>query len=559
MTPGLQAARPNRRRRVRHKIQTPAYATFTAESEGSMLELHEIVDISEDGVAIQCNSPLAPDQSVSLCLDLAESSGQIFTPGKVIWASASGRAGVRFADLPAASLLRLREWLFLNAMAGVANAQTEAAAPSLSPAEGDSALSPGKRSTARPVSTEAAPRPSFTDTLAALTAVQREVESLGTDLAEALKLVAARAQTLVRASGAAIALARADPNFMVCRASAGLDAPPVGARLEVGSGFSGECVRAGRLLRCDDTETDRRVDRESCRVLGIRSMLAAPLRRQDKVIGIVEVFSAQAGHFTEDDSTVLQRLAETVLAAVNRAARSENVVALAPSALSSPAATDSAMFSSEQPARAKDEQESPGLGGIRLPRSLLIILVCAACAIMMALGYVLAPWIELRVHGRGNGREQTVLASSQPANESSSAATVAAVDTATLAQLEQMAEKGNAVAQNALGLRYATGEGVKLDERAAARWFTMAAEQGNVNAQSKLGSLYWAGRGVPQSLNQAYFWTVLARAGGDVGSKALATVLTSHMSRAQSFAIEQQAEIWLQQHQPNTKPRPGRR
>ena len=97
--------------------------------------------------------------------------------------------------------------------------------------------------------------------------MQREVEALGADLAGALQLIAGRAQTLVRASGAAIALATADPNFMDCRASAGPGAPPVGARLQVGSGFSGECVKTGRLLRCDDTDLDSRVDAESCRAL----------------------------------------------------------------------------------------------------------------------------------------------------------------------------------------------------------------------------------------------------------------------------------------------------
>src|ERR1700722_7296159 len=56
---------------------------------------------------------------------------------------------------------------------------------------------------------------------------------------------------------------------MTCRASSGSNVPPVGATLKVGSGFSGECVRAGRILRCDDTEEDARVDRESCRALVI--------------------------------------------------------------------------------------------------------------------------------------------------------------------------------------------------------------------------------------------------------------------------------------------------
>src|SRR5690348_7426447 len=125
MTPALQPAPPNRRRRIRHKIQTPAYASFTAESRGSMLELHEIVDISEDGVAIQCNATLEPQRRIDLCLDLAEASGHIYTTGQVIWSNTTGRAGLRFSDLPPASLFRLREWLFLNAMAGAAHAGVE--------------------------------------------------------------------------------------------------------------------------------------------------------------------------------------------------------------------------------------------------------------------------------------------------------------------------------------------------------------------------------------------------------------------------------------------------
>ncbi len=84
---------------------------------------------------------------------------------------------------------------------------------------------------------------------------------------------------------------------MICRASAGPSAPPVGATLQVGSGFSGECVRTGKMLRCDDAETDERVDRESCRALGIRSMLAAPIRLGEKVIGLLEVFSAEPDAF----------------------------------------------------------------------------------------------------------------------------------------------------------------------------------------------------------------------------------------------------------------------
>ena len=92
---------------------------------GAMLDLHEIVDISEDGVAIQCHSPLELQKRVDLCLDLADCAEHIYTSGQVVWSNASGRAGLRFSDLAPDSTARLREWLFVNVMAGVANGEAD--------------------------------------------------------------------------------------------------------------------------------------------------------------------------------------------------------------------------------------------------------------------------------------------------------------------------------------------------------------------------------------------------------------------------------------------------
>jgi TPR repeat protein/putative methionine-R-sulfoxide reductase with GAF domain len=535
---------PNRRRRVRHKIQTPAYATFTAESQGAMLDLHEILDISEDGVAIQCHSPLEVQRRVNLCLDLADCADHIYTTGEVVWSNASGRAGLHFPALAPESLTRLREWLFVNVMAGVANGETQIAAlPDLLP--------------------DVAPRPNFTDTLAAVTAVQRQVEALGSDLAAALKLIAERSHTLVRASGAAIALAESDPDFMVCRASSGQDAPPVGARLQVGSGFSGECVKTGILLRCDDAELDGRVDRESCRALGIRSILAVPVRVGQKSFGLLEAFSSQPNTFSETDGGVLQRLADTVLAAVNRAARAEDLPQLgAATAVTRFAPTPGSVLFASTPGEEKkmerSEEQSPG--GISLPRSHLILLICAAAVIALVLGYNLAPLIQSKLQERGQIPIQTVFASSQPPKSVSLVASFPAVETASSEQLQRMAEQGDPAAENALGLRYFQGDEknkIVRDERQAFRWFLKAADHGNLSAQAKLGLLYWGGRGVNKDVNQAYFWTVLARARGDRENKDLAVVLASSLTRSQVTVIEQQADLWLQQHLANWKPSAG--
>jgi GAF domain-containing protein len=537
MTSVLRTASPNRRRRVRHKIQTPAYATFSVDSQSTVLDLHEIIDVSEEGVAIQCHTPLEAERNVNLCLDLAECEQQIYTAGQVIWVNDSGRAGLRFTELSPASLFRLHQWLFLNAMAGVANAEA-----------GPISLRASR------ATDSAAPRPDYTDTLTAVSAVQREVEALGADLSAALQLIASRAQTLVRASGAAIALATEDANFMDCRASAGPGAPPVGARLQVGSGFSGECVQTGRLLRCDDTDLDSRVDAESCRALGIRSILAVPVRVGEKSIGIIEAFSAQPNLFSEADSRALQRLAETVLAAVNRAARAEDLPTLDPPPPADRFAPTpgSVLFASdpdeENKAEAAEEKHS---AGISLPLSHLVLLICAAITISLVLGVICAPWIQAKIEERRHAPLQTVLASSPSPKPESTAALTPDVETATVDQLRQMAESGNPAAENALGRRYFQGDeinGIRKDEKEAFHWFSSAAEHGNLKAQSKIGFLYRSGRGVPPDLNRAYFWSIVASARGDEVNKNLATLLSSGMPRAQSAAIENQANAWLSQH-----------
>jgi TPR repeat protein len=490
-----------RRRRVRHRIHTPAYASLNGNSTGMVRDLSEILDISEDGVSIQASPPPPVQQDVNLCLDLSETKAFIYTTGYVVWADRSGRTGIRFPEMAESSRRQLKEWLFLNSMVAGANH----AAP-------------------QPVEPEAPAPPDYTSVLAGLTAVKREVAAVGPDLDTALQLVAERAQSFTRASGAAIALSQGPE--MICVASAGTDAPGLGTRLQVGEGFSGECARTGRLLRCDDTETDLRVDRESCRALGIRSMVAVPIRMGEQVLGLLEVFSPAANAFNQNDDGALQRLAETVLAAVNRATH-----AVAP-------ATASDDSSSEDPS---DSAEILAMSSswAWVHRAILVV---AAATLGFALLWVLIP--------RVRPQPATSQAASLPAPQQVASKTSVGVDAPTdLDGLRKLAEQGDAAAQFAVGAKYATGDEAPQDYAEAIRWFSMAADQGHVISQATLGAYYWAGRGVPQDLGKAYFWSVLAQTGGDQASKYRVAVLASRMSRSQVLAAQQQANDWIKQHQ----------
>jgi hypothetical protein len=137
------------------------------------------------------------------------------------------------------------------------------------------------------------------------------------DLDAALQLLAERAQYITGASGAAIALG--DVQQMVCRASSGPCAPKVGSSLQADSGLSGESARTRQILCCNNAAEDARVDRESCRALGIAAAMVMPLQRNEEVVGIFEIFSSRAHAFEERDLIALQRLGEMILTAIEHA------------------------------------------------------------------------------------------------------------------------------------------------------------------------------------------------------------------------------------------------
>ena len=145
------------------------------------------------------------------------------------------------------------------------------------------------------------------------------------DLDSALQLLADRAQFITGASGAAIALRRSGMNDMQCRASAGSNAPELGALLSTEFGLSGESVRTKRALRCDDAERDARVNREVCRHLGIASVVVMPVVHDDEVMGVFELFSGRANAFGERDISAVKRLSEMVETAVRMAHATETL------------------------------------------------------------------------------------------------------------------------------------------------------------------------------------------------------------------------------------------
>lgn len=276
-----------------------------------------ILDLSEQGVSMQTVYPLEAERRLHLRLDLPDSGAPLETTGYVAWADALGRAGVRFSELPAEARQRLDEWLARNESAPSRKAPKLTLDRVLGPTLGSWSSSHEVAQT-RSVSLEAEGAAAEMPGAAGVsTTVQYEFHSLGSDLNSALRIIGERARTLLRGSGAAIALMDRGP--MMCRASVGTGGPALGTHVDVDSGFSGECIRTGKALRCDDSEIDSRVEAATCRRLGIRSIVAAPIRYEREVVGLMEVFSPQSFAFDEGDLAVLERLAQTALLMLSQA------------------------------------------------------------------------------------------------------------------------------------------------------------------------------------------------------------------------------------------------
>ncbi|MBM3836967.1 MAG: PAS domain S-box protein [Verrucomicrobia bacterium] len=156
-----------------------------------------------------------------------------------------------------------------------------------------------------------------TERLSAITAIQQEIGAAAPDQESIMKLAVSRAQQITRADGATIELVEGDE--IVYRSASGSLASQAGKRIRVGKSFSGLAIRTDEILRCDDTDTDPRVDQTECRTGSIRSVVVVPLRHQYNSIGALKVISSRPGAFDDADIQTLQLVAHFMSAAINQA------------------------------------------------------------------------------------------------------------------------------------------------------------------------------------------------------------------------------------------------
>jgi len=110
----LQAAQTVLFRDKRRKTRVNVHTQATIDYAGAEQSKATLVDVAEDGMAVNFGQHLPPTCKVYFQFQLPGQPKTIRLSGVVVWQDWSGRAGVHFLDVPQSSRKVLSEWLEKN-------------------------------------------------------------------------------------------------------------------------------------------------------------------------------------------------------------------------------------------------------------------------------------------------------------------------------------------------------------------------------------------------------------------------------------------------------------
>lgn len=145
------------------------------------------------------------------------------------------------------------------------------------------------------------------DALADIINTQSEIARAGLDLNRVVDVITQKSQALTGSTGAVVEMV--DGDDLIYWSGSGSVAGHVGLRIPHANSLSGLCVSRGELLRCQDSETDPRVNLEACRRVGLRSALITPLMCDGLLVGVLKVLSDKPNAYSRQHMEVLRALA----------------------------------------------------------------------------------------------------------------------------------------------------------------------------------------------------------------------------------------------------------
>jgi CheY-like chemotaxis protein len=110
----LRAAHAVLYRDKRGKARAAVHTQATIDYAGGEREKATLVDLSENGMAVNFGKKLPPASKVYFQFQLPGQTAPVRLSGHVVWQDWNGRAGIQFADVPKASRKALHEWLQMS-------------------------------------------------------------------------------------------------------------------------------------------------------------------------------------------------------------------------------------------------------------------------------------------------------------------------------------------------------------------------------------------------------------------------------------------------------------
>ena len=110
----LRAAQTVLHRDKRRKARAAVHAHATIDYAGVQQAKATLVDLAEDGMAVNFGKKLPPTCKVYFQFQLPGQMANVRLSGQVMWQDWNGRAGIQFMDVPQSSRRVLQEWLKLN-------------------------------------------------------------------------------------------------------------------------------------------------------------------------------------------------------------------------------------------------------------------------------------------------------------------------------------------------------------------------------------------------------------------------------------------------------------
>jgi PilZ domain len=138
----LVAAQTVLYRDKRRKTRVTVHTQATIDYAGGEQSKATLVDVAEDGMAVNFGKHLPPTCKVYFQFQLPGQPKTIRLSGLVIWQDWSGRAGVHFVDVPQSSRRVLTEWLDKN-LSEAAKPATDQDEANSDPAEKEPPVKPG--------------------------------------------------------------------------------------------------------------------------------------------------------------------------------------------------------------------------------------------------------------------------------------------------------------------------------------------------------------------------------------------------------------------------------